>query len=151
MNGNIGRSGAKNPLCSYKWTAHVFAAHIMLYTGPSSPYEYRDLLRFKTNWSRLMKRSQIADLQSSLQRARDQLEDCRTARAMFEQQMDVNSCDDHRALIRLYNDETKSECEVKFMEQKILDVRPFRNLLVVVILIICSIIVTAFVAYFFHH
>ena len=92
-----------------------------------------------------MKRSQIADLQSSLQRARDQLQHCRTERLIFEQQMDINSCDDHRVLGRLYNDENKSECELKLIEQKLLDVRPSYNLLI--ILIICLIIATLVAAY----
>jgi hypothetical protein len=94
-----------------------------------------------------MKRSQIADLQSSLQRARGQLQHCRNERLIFEQQMDVNSCDDHRVLGRLYNDENKLNCELKLIEQKLLNARPSYNLLL--IFIICLTIATLLAAYLY--
>jgi hypothetical protein len=96
-----------------------------------------------------MKRSQIADLQSSLQRARDQLQHCRTERVIFEQQMDVNSCDDHRVLSRIYNDETKLENESKILEQKLLAWRRYYSLFMIGVLIICLIIATLVVEFLF--
>ena len=95
-----------------------------------------------------MKRSHIADLQSSLQSARDQFQHCRTERLIFEQQMDVNSCDDHRALSRLYSDENKSESELRLIEQELLDARPSYNLLVIFI-IICLTIATLIAVFLF--
>jgi hypothetical protein len=96
-----------------------------------------------------MKRSQIADLQSSLQLVRDQLQQCRTERVIFEQQMDVNSCHDHRVLSRFYNDETKLEGESKIIEQKLLAARTCYNLFMIGILFICLIIATLVVELLF--
>ena len=96
-----------------------------------------------------MKRSHISDLQSSLQSARDRFQHCRTERLIFEQQMDVNSCDDHRALGRLYNDESKSELELRLIEQKeLLDARPSYNLLMIFV-IICLTIAALIAVFFF--
>ena len=96
-----------------------------------------------------MKRSQIADLRSSLQRARDQLQHSRTERAIFEQQMDVNSCHDHRVLSRFYNDETKLEGESKIIEQKLHAMRTYHNLFLIGMLFICLIIATLVVEFLF--
>jgi hypothetical protein len=70
-----------------------------------------------------MKPSHIDSLQASLQLARERLQDCRNQRQLFEQQMDINSCEDHRVLQRLLGDEKKSERDVQVAEQQILDAR----------------------------
>jgi hypothetical protein len=75
-----------------------------------------------------MKPSRIDDLQSSLERARDRLQHCRNQRVTFEQQMDINSCADHRVLGRLCDDEEKSAHEVALAEQQIIEARPIRSL-----------------------
>ena len=69
---------------------------------------------------------QIDDLQASLKLAQARLEDCRNRRLLFEQQMDCNSCADHRVLARLEDDEQKFDRDVQLAEQKILEAQRSR-------------------------
>ena len=68
----------------------------------------------------------IDDLHASLKLAQARLEDCRNQRLLFEQQMDLNSCADHRALGRLLDDEQRFEQDVQLAEQKILEAQRSR-------------------------
>jgi hypothetical protein len=62
----------------------------------------------------------IDDLQASLKLAQARLEDCRNQRLLLEQQMDLNSCGEHRLLGRLLDDEQKFERDLQLAEQKFL-------------------------------
>jgi len=68
----------------------------------------------------------IDDLQASLKLAQARLEDCRNQRLLFEQQMDLNSCEEHRRLARLLGDEQKFEGDVQLAEQKFLEAQRSR-------------------------
>jgi hypothetical protein len=68
----------------------------------------------------------IDSLQASLKLAQARLKECRNQRLLFEQQMDCNSCADHRVLARLEDDEQRFERDVQLAEQKILEAQRSR-------------------------
>jgi hypothetical protein len=71
-------------------------------------------------------RRRIDDLQASLKLAQARLDECRNQRLLLEQQMDWNSCAEHRVLARLEDDEQKFERDVQLAEQKILEAQRSR-------------------------
>jgi hypothetical protein len=70
-----------------------------------------------------MKPRRISDLKSSIESARDKFEDCRTKRVIFEQRMDQNSCEEHSALVRLYETEKKLGSDLELAENRLFEAR----------------------------
>lgn len=65
----------------------------------------------------------INDLKISIERTRDQLQKCRNERVAFEKKMDVNSCEEHHVLAKLYRAEQKLGSDLKLGEEQLLEER----------------------------
>ena len=64
-------------------------------------------------------RTRIKHLKGSLEHARRNLLECKNKRVAFEENLDLNSCEEHRALADMSKMETKLEAEVKTAESKL--------------------------------